>query len=373
MINFPSSKKLPIGYLAACFNNITNAYKFYWFLSILEQIRTNSTPAIPTKNLLANMVASVWFPTNYFYLSFGKQDRLSQIALKIKATSNLPLDAKKGDIVNEIFAQLRKNSVLANEILDLGRFVPFRFLRPFFSQELQGKPDWQIDKLIVQLAEVSFFDKECLCLYRFTNSPEESIEIQQNWFEYLQEHLHILTGFCLWHLLIYLQKNNPNVPNIASKLFEPTQRDLRQAKFFWQLAFDHLGAIDCIYSGQTIRKDNFSLDHFLPWRFVAHDLLWNIVPTSKTINSAKNDNLPDVHKYFDRFAQLQYEAFSVALNLQKTKLIEDYTLLFRTQDFSEPLTFSLEHFRQTLADTIVPQIQIAKNMGFISDWSYKVV
>jgi hypothetical protein len=209
-----------------------------------------------------------------------------------------------------------------------------------------------------------------LCPYRFVSIPVESIEIQKEWFEYLQEHLYILTGFCFWHLLNYLQKNNPNVPNIAGKLFEPIERDLRQARVFWQLAFDHLGSIRCIYSDQTMRKDTFSLDHFLPWRFVTHDLLWNIVPTPKNINSMKNDNLPDVDKYFDRFAQLQYEAFVVALNLRKTKLIEDYILLFRNYNFSEATIYPFEQFRQTLYDTILPQIQIAKNMGFTSAWSY---
>lgn len=370
MINLPSSKKLPIEYLAACFNDVTNSYKFYWFLSILEHVKASSSSTIPIKSLLANMVADVWFPSNYFYLSFGKQDRLSQVALKIRETSNLKIDSKKGDIVNETFSQLQTNSTLANEILTLGRFVPYRFLRPFFSKELSGVSDWRVDNFIKKLAENSFYEKRHLCPYRFVSIPEESIEIQKEWFEYLQEHLYILTGFCFWHLLNYLQKNNPNVPNIAGKLFEPIERDLRQARVFWQLAFDHLGSIRCIYSDQTMRKDAFSLDHFLPWRFVTHDLLWNIVPTPKNINSMKNDNLPDVDKYFDRFAQLQYEAFVVALNLRKTKLIEDYILLFRNYNFGEATIYPFEQFRQTLQDTILPQIQIAKNMGFASDWSY---
>jgi len=373
MVTLPTSPKLPITYLAACFNNVTNSYKFYWLLSILDHIKTSANPTIPIKQLLANMIASVWFPTNYFYLSFGKQDRLSQITLRLRDTSILTLDAKKDDIINETLAQLRMHSPVASEILSLGRFVPFRFLRPFFEQELRGKPDWKIDKLVVTLAEAAFYNEKCLSLYRFIDSPEESIEIQPVWFEYLQEHVHILTGFCLWHLLVYLQKNNPNVPNIASKLFEPTQRDLRQARIFWQFAFDNLGVITCIYSGQIMHKSSFTLDHFLPWRFVAHDLLWNIIPAPQNINSTKNDKLPDMDKNFDRFAQLQYDAFHIALNLQKAKLIEDYTLLFRSENLPNLIDLSIEHFRQVLSDTIMPQIQIAKNMGFASDWSYSTL
>ncbi len=159
MINLPSSKKLPIEYLAACFNDVTNSYKFYWFLSILEHVKASSSSTIPIKSLLANMVADVWFPSNYFYLSFGKQDRLSQVALKIREISNLKIDSKKGDVVNETFAQLQTNSTLANEILTLGRFVPYRFLRPFFNEELRGVSDWQVDRFIKKLAENSFYEQ----------------------------------------------------------------------------------------------------------------------------------------------------------------------------------------------------------------------
>lgn len=370
MLDLPYSNTLPVRSLSSCFDDVTNSYKFYWFLSILEHIRGDGGPIIRIDALLADMIASVWYPSNYFYLSFGKQDRLSQSALKIKEASKLSIDSKKKDIIREIYWQLQSDSRLTSDILSLRRYVPFRFLRPFFDQQLRRKNDSQINALITNLAEDSFFDTKNQCIYRFVGTTKESIEIQPDWFAYLREHIHILDGFCMWHLLNYLQKNNPNVPNIAGKLFEPAQRNLKQAKIFWQLAFDHLGEIKCIYSGQVMSKESFSLDHFLPWRFVAHDLLWNIVPTPQNINSAKNDNLPDMDKYFDLFAELQFTAICTAMAMRKMKLLEDYLVLFRAQEFSDPHSLSFDSFRQTLADTIMPQLQIARNMGFSSDWSY---
>ncbi|MFO7585650.1 MAG: HNH endonuclease domain-containing protein [Anaerolineales bacterium] len=44
-------------------------------------------------------------------------------------------------------------------------------------------------------------------------------------------------------------------------------------------------------------KGAYSLDHFLPWRYVAHDLLWNILPASKSVNSSKSDSLPHLPRY----------------------------------------------------------------------------
>jgi hypothetical protein len=118
------------------------------------------------------MVASVWYPVNYSRLSFGKHDRLSQIVLKIKSEDNLANDTKKREVVNAILTHISTSSEIAGEIMSLGRFVPYRFMLPFFKRELQGKPDWKIDSLVVDLAEKSFNHPENLCLYRFVSHPE---------------------------------------------------------------------------------------------------------------------------------------------------------------------------------------------------------
>jgi hypothetical protein len=50
----------------------------------------------------------------------------------------------------------------------------------------------------------------------------------------------------------------------------------------------------CIYTGRSLAADDFSLDHVLPWSFVGHDQLWNLVATHLPTNSAKGDRLPDL-------------------------------------------------------------------------------
>ena len=41
-----------------------------------------------------------------------------------------------------------------------------------------------------------------------------------------------------------------------------------------------------------MRPKNFQLDHYLPWSFVGHDRLWNLVPVSAEANRQKGDRLP---------------------------------------------------------------------------------
>lgn len=371
MTMLPSSSTLPVSALAASFDEVTNSYKFYWFLAILEQVRETQTRTIPLDALLARMVASVWYPTNYFRLSFGKQDRLGSVVARLGRQAGLPMDIPRARVITTALAHLSQSDDAGREILSLANFVPYRFLRPFFTQTLRGAKDWEVNRRIKTLAESAFHDSQAPCLYRFVDAPQPGIEIHPVWFAYLQQHLTILTGFCLWRLVNYLQKNNPNVPNIAGKLFEPQERDLRQARAFWNIVLAQAGHMTCIYSGQPLQKGDFSLDHFLPWRFVAHDLLWNLLPTPKVVNSSKSDNLPDAALYFDPFAQMQYQAVQVIARAPQTaKLLEDHVLLFKVSAITDLQTMPFPVFRDTLHQSIAPQLQIAANMGFSTGWRY---
>lgn len=371
MSTLPISTSLPIEHLSASFDNVTNSYKFYWFLAILDHVRKKQTRVIPVSQLTSCMIAQVWYPTNYFRLSFGKQDRLGRITLSVGASAVLPIDSKQSQVIQTVLDVLSGDSALSREIESLQTYVPYRFLRPFFSRELIGFKDAMINSKIEKLAASRYDEADSPCLYRFTSTPEFSIEIHPTWFEYLYKHLSILTGFCMWHLVAYLQKNNPNVPGIPSKLEEPSQRNLKHAKELWKIAFEKLEKINCIYSGQEMMSNGISLDHFLPWRFVAHDLLWNIVPAPRKVNSAKSDNLPSMERYFEGFANIQYLAVQAAATVEKTSLLEDHILLAKVESARELKDMPLPKFREILYDTLAPQIQIATNMGFVKSWEYK--
>jgi len=368
-VSLPPSSSLPISALSASFEEVTNSYKFYWFLAILECAREDSGRVFTLDSLLARMTAGVWYPVNYFRLSFGKQDQLGKITTILGEKSGLSMDSPRSRVTQIALDHLQQRDDVGREIVSLGNFVPYRFLRPFFAQTLRGAKDWEVNRRIRQLANQAF-DSPQPCLYRFVETPHPAIEIHPDWLAYLQQHLTILTGFCLWHLTNYLQKNNPNVPNIAGKMFEPQARDLRLAREFWNFVLGQSGGMTCIYSGQPLRKGDFSLDHFLPWRFVAHDLLWNLVPAPKAVNSSKSDNLPDP-SYLDPLARQQYQAVQTALRAPKAATwLEDYVLLFKVSGLNDFATLPFDVFRETLHQALAPQMQIAANMGFSGGWRY---
>lgn len=173
------------------------------------------------------------------------------------------------------------------------RWVPYRFIRPFFP-ELKGLSDGLINKKIKILANESQRNTP----YHFDKGH---IVINDRWAEYLIKNAYIIQGFTQWHLLKFLQRNNGNVIGLTEKLIAPSIRNLTAAKAFW-LGFMKHSTVHCIYQGTKLNSQSISLDHFIPWSYIAHDLIWNIVPTTANINSSKGNALPELSDYFESFS-----------------------------------------------------------------------
>ena len=57
MTIFPTYATLPVHHLAACFNNTSATYKFYWFLAIVECVEEGEKQ-IDKEKLFAKMMAN---------------------------------------------------------------------------------------------------------------------------------------------------------------------------------------------------------------------------------------------------------------------------------------------------------------------------
>ena len=123
-----------------------------------------------------------------------------------------------------------------------------------------------------------------------------------------------------------------------------------------------------IYTDVPLHKGGYDLDHFIPWSFVSHDLIWNLLPANGSINSSKSDKLPNLDKYLPRLATMQQQAVQTCLRHDfRGKIMEDYLSLGCTLPEFAAMNKGdlLECFRRTYA----PMHQIALNMGF-EPWNY---
>ena len=161
----------------------------------------------------------------------------------------------------------------------------------------------------------------------------------------------------------FLQVRNPNVPNIPNKLIKKEERSsLSTQRKFWNTAINGGLEVRCLYTNKLLKERNYDLDHFIPWSFVSHDLLWNLMPTDSS------NKLPDLNLYLPKLAEAHQAALRINLEKGKlNKLLEDYLSLGHTpQDIA---LMDREHLLDCFFQTFTPMNQIALNMGFES-WKY---
>ncbi|KOP25471.1 hypothetical protein AMR41_17570 [Hapalosiphon sp. MRB220] len=372
--DLPLSEKVDVSVLSQIFNNTTNSYKYLYFLSLLDILKRrnfDTLSPISFQDIIVEMLANAWYPHNYFKLSFGTQD---QIASK--------LDALELEITEPILKfrdtdkKLLRNTINSQNIDDIissiNRYVSYRLIRPFFAQETRGLKDYDVNQTIINLANNQFDSKKPLYCFNAEDQKNcNAIILNPDWIQYLEENYTIVRGWASWEWLNYMQQRNPSTPNVVNKLFMPQERDsLASQTKYWKTILEYRD-IECIYSQVQLNKDDISLDHYLPWSFVAHDQLWNLIPTTQFVNSSKSNNLPS-EKYFNSFVELQHIGLTIAYkNISKNqwlKYTESFVSELKVSQADDLL--NLEILTNAYEITILSLISLATMQGFSPNWVY---
>lgn len=74
------------------------------------------------------------------------------------------------------------------------------------------------------------------------------------------------------------------------------ERDTGQAR----LLYAQKDNLTCVWSGKTLLKNRFDVDHILPWSFTHNNALWNLMPASPSVNRTKSDKLPGFEFFYSR-------------------------------------------------------------------------
>ena len=345
-MNLPQNIKLPVSSLSRIFENTTATYKFYWFVAIMDIVVKEHKTRISFWEIIAGMIAESWYPIHYFKLSFGKSDSLFVKSLEIQKEYQISIESDKEKIKNLLVDNLKETKKFL-KIFSIN--VPYRFLSPWIR--------YTYDEEVI--AKSQLFENNAL--YAIYN---DEIVINDLWVEYLTKHYKILRDFAFWNLTEFLQKRNPNVPDVSSKLIKPIQRDsLTKQRKYWDSYIEITGGINCIYTGKNIIAKEYDLDHFVPWSFVSHNLLWNLIPSDPSVNSAKSNNLPQLDKYLQPFASLHQDAMKILYEKNmNNKIFEDYLIIY--DSIPDLINLSKSDFFNVFKRTFTPMVQIAENMGF---------
>jgi 5-methylcytosine-specific restriction endonuclease McrA len=360
----PESNEVNAVTLARVFDEVTNSYKFLFFIALLDNAERHlfdANSSLSMDEIILDMLVLAWYPHIYFRLSFGSQDQiakeLDKVAPRIILQEQSVKPWDKSAIRKLIAARVTNNT--------LARYVPYRLIRPFFP-ETRGLKDQDVNLRVAELCNEYFASRKPP--YRF-DSSRTGIFLHPAWSAYFKQNLGVVRGWALWNFLEYMQRCNPNVPAVSMKLFAPPERESleRQTKY-WRTVLS-ANKFRCIYSGHLLSSDDFALDHFVPWSFVVHNQLWNLIPTSKSVNSQKSDRLPSP-QYLNDLAAAQHDAASVTRSLLKPKEWEEQVSCFVADlglpDYSALL--DLERLQRAYEITILPLLQLAETNGFEASW-----
>ncbi|MCI8936559.1 MAG: HNH endonuclease [Lachnospiraceae bacterium] len=164
-----------------------------------------------------------------------------------------------------------------------------------------------------------------------------------------------------------------DVPGIADKLYPPQERKLEKVKKYWKLLLT-LKPVHEIYGDIELTDKDISIDHFVPWSYVAHDEFWNLHPTTRSINSSKSNNLPDWNRYFPQLTKLEYGSYEM---MWEYDAVHDAFEVCAKEHLNDDAVRrkiyrkgrDLASFSNALEEIVQPIYQSAKNCGF-KDWIY---
>ncbi len=372
MNNLPYDEKLNIGYLSRLFDDTSNCYKFFWFQAILNKLSGDKT-RFTYDELINEMIADAWYMVSEFHLRLGPAgvtDNLEEAVKYIGNTTNFASSEKREFIISYLENNEDKNLIRYKS--ELIKNVPYRLQSPFLDEIKVDEKEWYRPGDVSQK-----INQQKRLLYYFGAFQQllTYIVINDDWIPYLLRNREIIIGWMQMNLVHYLQRRNPSVPGIADKLCAPKTRDIERVRKYWKLIITRRPQIKDIYGHIKLADKNISVDHFVPWQYVAHDELWNLHPTTRSINSSKSNGLPDWGMYFKPLCKLEYLSYELSrsdseISVEFAKVSkyhlnnEEIKRILYCDDLAE------SDFAQRLDNLIHPVYDAAMNNGF-KTWVYE--
>lgn len=364
----PNSIKLDVSRLSAIFESRSASYKFLLFKSIIDEVSIGKTELI-FSDLALRAISYAWYSIHYYKLSLGYSDRMTRWVndLDVAMKDHLLTDQNAYHKIYDALVDISNdgenpiNKYIKEYIQAYGEHVPYRLISPWFTSQLKGLKDSDKNKLILTLSK----NEKNQSLYKLQIDEQRGLvlTISNEWKEYLQMNEAIIRGWWKFNYILYLQKNNPTILSIATKIEPPISRNMDKIKKIFKEYYKDRKA-ECFYSGEELEV--ISHDHYFPWSFLGADPIYNFVPSRKDINSSKSNNIPD-ESYFNEFVKFQFNLFNF---IKRDKKLES-TIVYYQNDLHIDLDSTFIDFSEKFKRFYNPLLLSAKNQGFSMNWKYE--
>ncbi len=362
----PESDGLKIEYFGHLFDNTSECYKMFWFQVIVEKILSGQTSA-SYGEIIDEMIVDAWYMVAEYHLNLGPRDNLEFAVNRLVEISGFKASEDKTILLEYVRNCSDPEVMRYKKILTTN--VPYRLQSPFLDLKTD---DWNVGKRQL-IDRINAFAPRLIYKFGELEGLKTRILFDEEWIRYIFRNQVIIKGWLKYNLVEYLQRRNPNVPGVIDKLYPPQERKLEDVQKYWKQIMTVQPVVEIYGNGKLTERD-ISIDHFVPWSYVANDELWNLHPTTKSINSAKSNNLPKWDVYFEKLAGLEYLSYQL---MWKYEIIHKEFEKVKRKHLNSTMVggrlyapnLSESEFCGRLAEIVLPVYQSAKSAGF-REWEY---
>lgn len=349
-------------------------YKFYWLEAIVQLISEDKVSA-SYDEIIDEMIANAWYSVLEFHIHLSGiwgdgqvKDNSEKAVLKLHELSKLPTNASKVEIKNSI---KEYNGELHNEKLNLTHNVPYKALSGFANKGVERIDlNSSAGRMMKYYNRLSCLEKPLPYIFGEQKGLERAVIFHDSWIQMIQDNTVSILGWIQYEKVKWLQNNNPEVPGLVYKLapLDEKMRKLKNVRKLWDSVLDITNIID-VFKNEPIQKESYDIDHFIPWSFVMNDELWNLMPMDSSLNSSKNNKLPQWDKFFKRFAQNQYLMYELVHenayieDLYKSCYKDNMHSIWAIRELYRPKN-SREEFLEILERNMRPVYDSARRQGY---------
>lgn len=349
----------------------TQCYKFYWLEAIMNLMLKKYRFSFD--EIFDEMIVSAWYTVTQYHLFLGpmiegeRRDAINRAIDVLIENTSLNENSKP----DEIRSVLKEQNYLVLEYKrKLAKNVPYKLLSSFSSELTQDKGD------AYRIEYIQILNQEIHLPYIIENGVGigKCVVLQEAWIPFLMDNYLIIKNWIQYNKIQFLQMINPGVPGIINKLDDERNnvRHLERVRDLWNahIEVSNKEIVD-IYTGKKL-ESTFDVDHFIPWSYVAHDEMWNLIPSNASANRSKSNHLPEWDLYFHKMANMEYDLYKsvveydsihklfekcYAKNLQSLWAIEELYVKENTE----------YEFKHKLEAHMYPLYEAARMQGYI-EW-----
>lgn len=264
----------------------TNTYKPCWGRALVEcVVEGKYTPAssddfrIDFYDIAENMVRYYWNQSFFFNLKQQPGNLVPTIYQDVN------------QLINEYKALTKSNIPCWS---DIGLSYLEKKAPDFYVKRVQHVA-LELNRYVCYLfLHVNGTDKD---IYHYDKNIKTQITLTKSQINEIKSNAEILNRLLNYKWAKLLDKFNV-APNILQKIEDAGKERIERQNLspYKKELLKYLphGEADDFYSGQVLSKSDITLDHVIPWSFMYRDDIWNLVMTSRTINSSKSNSVPSL-------------------------------------------------------------------------------